>query len=277
MPKSRPDDRARSRPRGDGDAQGLLFDGDFSPLPADLGFRGPIACNAAGITYRQLDYWARTGLVVPEVRGASGSGSQRLYSFRDILMLKVIKRLLDAGISLNQIRAAIEHLRARGVHDLTEVTLMSDGVSVFECTSDDEVIDLLRGGQGVFGIALGWGVARHRGHPVGSAGRTGGDPGGGPPPAAATSCPAGVRPGLSAEPGAEAGIEAGRVIAAGEAAWERPPGSTTRCGGAEGATSPEPLRHPDRAAMATLKPPGDRGGPSDRSSDCHEDTDILAT
>jgi DNA-binding transcriptional MerR regulator len=137
------------------DAQGLLFEGDFSPLPIDLGFRGPIACRAAGITYRQLDYWARTGLVVPEVRGASGSGSQRLYSFRDILILKVIKRLIDVGISLQQIRTAIEHLRARGVADLTEVTLMSDGVSVFECTSDDEVIDLLRGGQGVFGIALG--------------------------------------------------------------------------------------------------------------------------
>ena len=137
------------------DAQGLLFEGDFSPLPVDLGFRGPIACSAAGITYRQLDYWARTGLVVPEVRGASGSGSQRLYSFRDILILKVIKRLIDVGISLQQIRTAIEHLRARGVADLTEVTLMSDGVSVFECTSDDEVIDLLRGGQGVFGIALG--------------------------------------------------------------------------------------------------------------------------
>jgi DNA-binding transcriptional MerR regulator len=135
--------------------QELLFDGDFSPLPADLGFRGPIACSAAGITYRQLDYWARTGLVVPEIRSATGSGTQRLYSFRDILILKVIKRLLDAGISLQQIRAAIDHLRARGVDDLTEVTLMSDGVSVFECTSDDEVIDLLRGGQGVFGIALG--------------------------------------------------------------------------------------------------------------------------
>ena len=155
-PSSRTDDRAEvAASEAMADAQGLLFDGDFSPLPADLGFRGPIACNAAGITYRQLDYWARTGLVSPEVRGAKGSGSQRLYSFRDILMLKVIKRLLDAGISLNQIRTAIEHLRARGVHDLTEVTLMSDGVSVFECTSDDEVIDLLRGGQGVFGIALG--------------------------------------------------------------------------------------------------------------------------
>ena len=137
------------------EAQGLLFEGDFSPLPVDLGFRGPVACNAAGISYRQLDYWARTGLVVPEVRSASGSGSQRLYSFRDILILKVIKRLIDAGISLQQIRTAIEHLRARGVQDLTQVTLMSDGVSVFECTSDDEVIDLLRGGHGVFGIALG--------------------------------------------------------------------------------------------------------------------------
>jgi DNA-binding transcriptional MerR regulator len=137
------------------EAQGLLFEGDFSPLPTDMGFRGPIACSAAGITYRQLDYWARTGLVVPEIRSASGSGSQRLYSFRDILILKVIKRLIDAGISLQQIRTAIEHLRKRGVQDLTQVTLMSDGVSVFECTSDDEVIDLLRGGQGVFGIALG--------------------------------------------------------------------------------------------------------------------------
>jgi DNA-binding transcriptional MerR regulator len=147
---------ATSRPSsGDPDAQGLLFDGDFSPMPSDLGFRGPVACNAAGITYRQLDYWARTGLVVPEIRGATGSGTQRLYSFRDILILKVIKRLIDAGISLQQIRIAIEHLRARGVADLTQVTLMSDGVSVFECTSDAQVIDLLRGGQGVFGIALG--------------------------------------------------------------------------------------------------------------------------
>ncbi|MFN8120135.1 MAG: MerR family transcriptional regulator [Micropruina glycogenica] len=137
------------------DTQDLLFDGDFSPMPEDLGFRGPVACGAAEITYRQLDYWARTGLVVPEIRPAGGSGTQRLYSFRDILLLKVIKRLIDAGISLQQIRTAVDHLRARGVQDLTQVTLMSDGVSVYECTSDDEVIDLLRGGQGMFGIALG--------------------------------------------------------------------------------------------------------------------------
>ena len=137
------------------DEQGLLFDDDVSPLPDDLGYRGPTACRAAGITYRQLDYWARTGLVEPTVRPAGGSGTQRLYGFRDILLLKVIKRLLDAGISLQQIRQAVAHLRARGTDDLTRVTLMSDGATVYECTSNDEVIDLLQGGQGVFGIAIG--------------------------------------------------------------------------------------------------------------------------
>ena len=89
------------------------------------------------------------------MRSATGSGTQRLYSFRDILLLKIIKRLLDAGVSLQQIRTAIEHLRQRGTDDLTQVTLMSDGASVYECRSADEVIDLLRGGQGVFGIAIG--------------------------------------------------------------------------------------------------------------------------
>jgi DNA-binding transcriptional MerR regulator len=135
--------------------QGLLFDESLSPLPDDVGYRGPTACSAAGITYRQLDYWARTGLVDPSVRAAGGSGTQRLYSFRDILLLKVIKRLLDAGVSLQQIRTAIVHLRERGTDDLTRVTLMSDGASVYECRSNDEVIDLLQGGQGVFGIAIG--------------------------------------------------------------------------------------------------------------------------
>ena len=135
--------------------QGLLFSDDVSTLSSDLGYRGPTACSAAGITYRQLDYWARTGLIEPTVRGAKGSGSQRLYSFRDILILKIIKRLLDAGISLQQIRTAVTHLRERGTDDLTRVTLMSDGASVYECTSNDEIIDLLQGGQGVFGIAIG--------------------------------------------------------------------------------------------------------------------------
>ncbi|WP_342025250.1 MerR family transcriptional regulator [Arthrobacter citreus] len=136
-------------------AQGLLFTEDLPVLDEDAGYRGPTACKAAGITYRQLDYWARTGLVEPAVRGASGSGTQRLYSFRDILVLKVVKRLLDTGVSLQQIRTAVEHLRERGVEDLAQITLMSDGASVYECTSADEVIDLVQGGQGVFGIAVG--------------------------------------------------------------------------------------------------------------------------
>jgi DNA-binding transcriptional MerR regulator len=135
--------------------QGLLFGERPGSLPADVGYRGPTACSAAGITYRQLDYWARTQLVEPSVRPAQGSGTQRLYSFRDILVLKVVKRLLDTGVSLQQIRTAVQHLRQRGVDDLAQITLMSDGVSVYECTSADEVIDLLEGGQGVFGIALG--------------------------------------------------------------------------------------------------------------------------
>ncbi len=135
--------------------QGLLFDDDVAPLPEDVGYRGPTACSAAGISYRQLDYWTRTGLVEPTVRTAGGSGTQRLYSFRDVLLLKVIKRLLDAGVSLQQIRSAVHHLRERGTEDLTRVTLMSDGASVYECRSADEVIDLVQGGQGVFGIAIG--------------------------------------------------------------------------------------------------------------------------
>lgn len=148
-----PDDRrAATREAGE---QGLLFDEELSPLPKGVGYRGPTACAVAGISYRQLDYWARTHLVEPGVRPAHGSGSQRLYSFRDILVLKVVKRLLDTGISLQQIRAAVQHLHERGGGDLAQITLMSDGVSVYECTSPDEVVDLLQGGQGVFGIALG--------------------------------------------------------------------------------------------------------------------------
>lgn len=146
---------ASARAQAGAGGQGLLFDDDLAPHPDDVGYRGPIACSAAGITYRQLDYWARTDLVQPTVRTAGGSGTQRLYSFRDILLLKVIKRLLDAGVSLQQIRAAVHHLRERGTDDLTGVTLMSDGASVYECRSPDEVIDLLQGGQGVFGIAIG--------------------------------------------------------------------------------------------------------------------------
>jgi DNA-binding transcriptional MerR regulator len=122
---------------------------------SEIGYRGATACAAAGISYRQLDYWARTGLLEPSVRTASGSGTARLYGFRDILVLKIVKRLLDAGISLQNIRTAVTHLRGRGVTELESITLMSDGASIYECASPDEIIDLLQGGQGVFGIAVG--------------------------------------------------------------------------------------------------------------------------
>ncbi|MDX3358476.1 MerR family transcriptional regulator [Streptomyces sp. ME02-6978.2a] len=120
-----------------------------------VGYRGPTACAAAGITYRQLDYWARTGLVEPSVRPAHGSGTQRLYSFRDVVVLKIVKRFLDTGVSLQNIRTAVQHLREQGLRDLERVTLMSDGATVHECTSPDEVHALLQGGQGIFGIAVG--------------------------------------------------------------------------------------------------------------------------
>jgi DNA-binding transcriptional MerR regulator len=152
-----PDSPSRPAPLN---LQGTLFDdlpADQRPgaTPTDIGYRGPTACAAAGITYRQLDYWARTGLVEASVREASGSGTQRLYSFRDILVLKIVKKLLDAGISLQNIRTAISTLRDRGVEDLGQITLMSDGTTVYACTSPDEVVDLVQGGQGVFGIAVG--------------------------------------------------------------------------------------------------------------------------
>ena len=154
-PENMEDEVARAKAVLAAGEQGLLFDDATTTDILKLGYRGPVAAGVAGITYRQLDYWARTGLVEPTVRGATGSGTARLYGFRDILELKVVKRLLDAGVSLQQIRTSIEYLRTRGLGDITQVTLMSDGVSVYACMSPDEIIDLLAGGQAVFGIAIG--------------------------------------------------------------------------------------------------------------------------
>lgn len=120
---------------------------------AEKGFRGPQVCNIVGITYRQLDYWARTKLVPPSLRPAQGSGSQRLYSFSDLVDLKLIKKLLETGVSLQRVREAIDYLHSLG-HDLSGVTIASDGTSVYACKSPEEVYDLLLGGQGVFGIAI---------------------------------------------------------------------------------------------------------------------------
>lgn len=122
-----------------------------------LGYRAPQVCSLVDITYRQLDYWARTGLLRPSLQQAQGSGSQRLYSFTDVVQLKVIKRLLDAGMSLKKIRSAVEILRQQLASDrpLADVTLLSDGHTIYAATSPDEVVDVFRRGQGVFGIAVG--------------------------------------------------------------------------------------------------------------------------
>jgi DNA-binding transcriptional MerR regulator len=119
-----------------------------------IGFRGPTVCKIVGITYRQLDYWARTELVTPSVQAARGSGTQRLYSFDDLVELRVIKRLLDTGVSLQRVREAVEELRRRG-RTPGDVTLVSDGSSVYALDEQQQVIDLLSRGQGVFAIALG--------------------------------------------------------------------------------------------------------------------------
>jgi DNA-binding transcriptional MerR regulator len=121
------------------------------------GFRAPEVCKLVGITYRQLDYWARTDLITPSVQSAQGSGSQRLYSFQDIVQLKVVKRLLDAGMSLKKIRSAVDILSQQMKTDtpLADVTLLSDGATIYAAESTSEVIDVFARGQGVFGIALG--------------------------------------------------------------------------------------------------------------------------
>jgi DNA-binding transcriptional MerR regulator len=119
----------------------------------EQGFAAPEVCKIVQITYRQLDYWARTELVTPSIRDASGSGTQRLYSFQDLVTLKVIKNLLDTGVSLQRVRNAVEHLRDMD-RPLTGVTLMSDGRGVYEAHSPEAVVDLLQSGQGVVAIAI---------------------------------------------------------------------------------------------------------------------------
>ncbi len=119
---------------------------------ADPGFRGPQVCKIVGITYRQLDYWARTDLVRPSVMDAAGSGTQRLYSYRDLVELKVIKQMLDAGISLQSARTAIEYLRTQLGADLGSAHLVLDGTRTVLVKTDDQIVDLLRNGQGVLNV-----------------------------------------------------------------------------------------------------------------------------
>lgn len=127
-----------------------------SNMATASGFRSPQVCKVVGITYRQLDYWDRSGLLGPSLQVASGSGTQRLYTFQDVVTLRVIKSLKDAGTSLHKIRSAFEQLEEQvgeGWRN-SDITLLSNGTTIYAATSPEEVIDLLQRGQGVFGIAI---------------------------------------------------------------------------------------------------------------------------
>jgi DNA-binding transcriptional MerR regulator len=119
----------------------------------DQGYRVPDVCRIVGISYRQLDYWTRTGLIRPSVRDARGSGTQRLYSFQDLALLRIIKKLLDTGVSLQQVRKAIGTLRALKEPEVG-TTIVSDGTRIYAVESPEAVVDLLAKGQGVFALAV---------------------------------------------------------------------------------------------------------------------------
>ena len=118
---------------------------------SEVGFSGTKAASVVGITYRQLDYWARTNLVRPSLVDASGSGSRRLYGYRDLLELRVIKSLLDAGIKLESVRTAFTYLREHVDTDIASAHLVISGSDVLLCDGD-QLIDVMRTGQGVLNV-----------------------------------------------------------------------------------------------------------------------------
>jgi DNA-binding transcriptional MerR regulator len=128
-----------------------MLDG-MEPTPRELGFRGPQVCSIVGITYRQLDYWARTDLVRPSITDAKGSGTQRTYSFQDLVRLKVVKSLLDAGVKLQTARQAIDYLRDHLGDDWASANLVLDGTNMILVRTDDMLVDAVRKGQGVLNI-----------------------------------------------------------------------------------------------------------------------------
>lgn len=133
--------------------QGELF---AVPDTQDMrGYRGAVASKVAGITYRQLDYWARRQIVEPSITPSHGSGSRRLYSFKDVVILAVSKRLLDAGINLQNVTTAIGFLAQRTTDQLEGITIMCDGDEVHECTDGQQMVAILQGGKAVFGMSVG--------------------------------------------------------------------------------------------------------------------------
>jgi len=146
--------RAAVTPKADRPVRGTRVGSDPPGQSSSLdeGFRGPQVCQLVGISYRQLDYWARTGLLRPSLAEASGSGTKRVYSYRDLLELKVIKRLLDAGVSLQSARRAVGCLREDLGADLAASNLVLSDTTTVLAHTNGELVDLLAGGQGVFNV-----------------------------------------------------------------------------------------------------------------------------
>lgn len=138
----------------EGAVQGELFATEDAE-DTRRGYRGTVASKVAGITYRQLDYWARKQIVEPSITPSHGSGSRRLYSFKDVVILAVSKRLLDAGVNLQNVTAAIGFLSRRTTAQVADVTIMCDGQQVYECTTSEQMLNLLRSGKAVFGVSVG--------------------------------------------------------------------------------------------------------------------------
>jgi len=129
---------------------GVSMAGDVDEV-VKVSYTGKQTAEIVGITYRQLDYWARTDLVRPSVADAQGSGSRRAYSYQDLLELKVIKTLLDAGIRLEQVREVFHYLRNELGEDVAAANLVISG-SQPVLVSGDEIVDLIQKGQGVLNV-----------------------------------------------------------------------------------------------------------------------------
>jgi DNA-binding transcriptional MerR regulator len=119
--------------------------------PQPIGYSGTQTAKVVGISYRQLDYWARTDLIRPSLSDATGSGSRRSYSYNDLLELKTIKKLLDAGIKLEQVRKVFAYLREHVTTDIAAAHIVIDGGSVMLCDGD-QLVDVLKNGQGVLNV-----------------------------------------------------------------------------------------------------------------------------
>lgn len=140
------------------DIDDTMVQGELFPdADADIvirGYRGTVASEVAGITYRQLDYWARKRIVVPSITPSRGSGTRRLYSFTDVVILAVSKKLLDTGVNLQNATSAVEFLIGQPTERLRHLTILCDGQHVEECTDSEQIARVLEEGDAVFCVSV---------------------------------------------------------------------------------------------------------------------------